>query len=100
MQPGDGAREDRLRRQRQGRSALLKTEQTLLQRFRGGCNQGETTGAVDAAQRMTGADHRLGGSKGWIELQHLQLGVERREMLLRLFAKNPIESARQRDLPD
>ncbi len=96
----DRAGEDRLRRPRQRGAAFLQAEQAHFQRLGGGGDQRKPAGAVNAAQRVAGAHHQLRRRRRRVELQSLQLVVQRGQMLLRLFTQNAIQRRRQRDSAD
>ena len=55
---------------------------------------------MDAAQRVGRAHHRLRRRSGPIGLERLQLGVERREMLLRFVTQYAEERRRQGNVAD
>ena len=83
----DGASEYRLRRARQRRAAFLQAEQAHLQRLGGGGDQRKPAGAMNPAQRVAGAHHQLRRRRRRVELQRLQLVIQRGQMLLGLFTQ-------------
>ena len=99
-EPRDRARQHRLRGARQRRAVLLERDQRLLQRLRGRRDDGESAGAMDAAQRVARAHHAGARHRARVELQDRKLVLERGDVLVGLVAQDGPQRTRQRHVAD
>ena len=83
-----------------GASRCCEARRRLLERLRGGGDQRETAGAMNAAQRVTRAHHRRRRLLLRVELQHLELVRQRRKMLKRFLDEDTEEHRGERDVAD
>ena len=95
---GYGTCQHRLRSARQGGAVFHQRQQCLLHRPRHSRDQWKATGAMNAAQRVAGADHRRRRRGERVELQRCQFVLENRNVLQSLVAQDRPQRTRQGDV--